>query len=389
MNGKTLSWQLSLLYCLLIAGSRYHYRCLKIARGKVKEDDKYTCPICDWRMKIPRDASRPKLEDLQALVDEIAYLPFQPEEEELFRQIIDNAQTFRDHIVQFCNPLLSTEAEAETQRFYLRKIEGAEVLLAYETNFFRQELHKWCPVAPQAPPFLEVSLSTRKPRPTKLQKMLAEYGVENPDDLPEHAKGKANSLRRKALNAEAAAATTHPGAPLGNAIFPNYQPFSANKPAGLMGYESGDAPSHDQPRQLEDGQLQPGPMDVDNVNGLNPHLLGSGGPQFHVDRPVRTLEERLLDGDVDDIDLHTEDGKSKALEILSRTEKGKHQAEKIWGPDVWGARHDSASDRGASISNMDIDPMMRQDDGNVDQMFKEMTNQEDDDDPKRKEATSS
>ena len=55
---------------------RYHYKCLKIARGKVKEDDKYTCPICDWRMKIPRDAARPKLEDLIALTDEISPLAF-------------------------------------------------------------------------------------------------------------------------------------------------------------------------------------------------------------------------------------------------------------------------------------------------------------------------
>ncbi|TQS33592.1 hypothetical protein Golomagni_06057, partial [Golovinomyces magnicellulatus] len=70
----------------------YHYKCLKIARGKVKEDDKYTCPICDWRMKIPRDASRPKLEDLLSLQDEIATLPFQPEEEEILGRIIDNAQ---------------------------------------------------------------------------------------------------------------------------------------------------------------------------------------------------------------------------------------------------------------------------------------------------------
>jgi hypothetical protein len=147
--------------------ARYHYKCLKIARGKVKEDDKYTCPICDWRMKIPRDASRPKLEELLSLAEEMTTLPFQPEEEEILSKIIENAQNFRNHIARYCNPLLSTEAEAETQRFYLRKIEGAEVLLTHETNFFRQELHKWCPVAPEAPPIQEQSRSTRKPRPTK------------------------------------------------------------------------------------------------------------------------------------------------------------------------------------------------------------------------------
>ena len=60
----------------------YHGKCLKIARGKVKEDDKYTCPVCDHRVKIPRDATRPKLEDLQSWQDELETLPFQAEEEE-------------------------------------------------------------------------------------------------------------------------------------------------------------------------------------------------------------------------------------------------------------------------------------------------------------------
>ncbi|KAI6784870.1 Lysine-specific demethylase lid-like protein [Emericellopsis cladophorae] len=367
----------------------YHYKCLKIARGKVKEDDKYTCPICDWRMKIPRDASRPKLEDLHALVDEIAGLPFQPEEEEILRQIIDNAQHFRDHIARHCNPMLSTEAEVEIQRFYLRKIEGAEVLLSYETNLFRQELHKWCPVAPEAPPILEVSLSTRKPRPTKLQKMLAEYGVDNPDDLPEHAKGKANSLRRKAANAEAAAAAAasqsggsaptgqgqHP--PGGSGFFPHTSHPSVS---GIP------APSNPSTSQAETSIFHPGdPMDIDG--GVHPALLGAGGPHLHVADTPKSLEERLLQGEVDDVELQTEEGKSKALEILSRTDEGRREAERIWGSDVWGTPHRSISDQGRSMTPGDIDPMMKHDDGNVDQMFKEMTNQDDDDDQQKKRDT--
>lgn len=368
---------------------RYHYKCLKIARGKVKEDEKYTCPICDWRMKIPRDASRPKLEDLNALVDEIPSLPFQPEEDEVLRQIIDDAQSFRNHIARYCNPILSTSAEVPAQRFWLRKIEGAEVLLAYETNFFRQELHKWAPVAPEPPPILEVSLSTRKPRPTKLQKMLAEYGVDNPDDLPEHAKGKANSLRRKAANAEAAAAAAQAASgpilpPSSTHGYP-YQPFYPRSSGpGSSGIP---ATSHGQARRStstsEDGRFRADPMDIDS--GLHPGLLGSGGPQLHVSHAAKSLEERLLQGEVDDMELHTEEGKSKALEILSRTDKGRRQAETIWGPDVWGTRHLSISDQGRSMTPADIDPMMKHDEGNVDQMFKEMTNQDDEDDQKGKD----
>lgn len=335
-------------------------------------------------MKIPRDAARPKLEDLMALKEEMTTLPFQPEEEEVLCKIIDSAQNFRNHIARYCNPLLSTEAEAETQRFYLRKIEGAEVLLAYETNFFRQELHKWCPVAPQAPPILEQSLSTRKPRPTKLQKMLAEYGVDNPDDLPDHAKGKANSLRRKAANAEAAAAAAahsssgpimpppaNGSAYVGPTFFP--RPGTAT---------SGGASTHGHPDR-QDPESSPNRLKGDSMslgNGVHPALLGAGGPQLVVDNSAMSLEERLLLGQDDGINLYTEAGKSKALEILSRTDMGRKQAEKIWGSKIWGQR-DSMSNGDQGMTPMD--DLIKADDSNVDQMFMDMTNQDDDDDKKK------
>ena len=182
---------------IVLTSDRYHGKCLKIARGKVKEDDKYTCPICDWRVKIPRDAARPKLEVLQDWQAEIPGLPFQPEEEDTLADIINTAQDFRDFMRPYINPMMTTPEEVTTQRFYLRKIEGAEILLAYETNFFRQELHKWAPVAPEAPPVLEMSLSTRKPRPTKQQKMMAQLGIENPDDLPQHLRTKQHSFTKR------------------------------------------------------------------------------------------------------------------------------------------------------------------------------------------------
>lgn len=181
----------------MLISDRYHGKCLKIARGKVKEDDKYTCPICDWRVKIPRDAARPKLEDLQDWQAEIPGLPFRPEEEHTLADIIESAQDFRDFMRPYTNPMMTTPEEVTTQRFYLRKIEGAEILLAYETNFFRHELHKWAPVAPEAPPILEMSLSTRKPRPTKQQKMMASLGIENPDDLPQHLRTKQHSFTKR------------------------------------------------------------------------------------------------------------------------------------------------------------------------------------------------
>ncbi|KAI9760536.1 MAG: hypothetical protein M4579_001621 [Chaenotheca gracillima] len=178
----------------------YHGKCMKIPRGRIKEDDKYTCPICDWRVKIPRDAARPKLEDLMAWHDEVEQLPFQPDEEEVLFNIIDAALTFRNFIKTCIDSPLTTAEELPTQRFYLRKIEGAEVLLVQETNFFRKEVHRWAPVAPLTPPSLEHSFSTRKPRPTKQQKLMAQFGVDSPDSLPQNLRTKPHSFAKRKLS---------------------------------------------------------------------------------------------------------------------------------------------------------------------------------------------
>ena len=82
-------------------------------------------------------------------------------------------------------------------RFYLRKIEGAEILLSHETNFFRTELHKWMPIAPEPPPVIDSSNSTRKPRPTKQQKLMAQYGVNTPEELPMTLRTKAHTFKKK------------------------------------------------------------------------------------------------------------------------------------------------------------------------------------------------
>ncbi|WYZ38240.1 hypothetical protein EsH8_III_000154 [Colletotrichum jinshuiense] len=359
----------------------YHGKCLKIARGKVKDEDKYTCPVCDWRVKIPRDAARPKLEELITWSEKIPSLPFQPEEEEVLQRIIDSAQDFRNHIAGYCNPLVSTESEADTQRFYLRKIEGAEILLAYETNFFRQELHKWCPVAPNAPPVLEVSKSTRKPRPTKLQKLLAQFGVDDPEDLPENMKAKAASLKRKAQNAEAAAAAAAAAAASsasGATVVPGLQGFgrkSEHSSATPPGTSHGN-------RDRQSISSKDDAMDIDMNPTLHPGIFmsnGASGPQLVVGNSSLSLEERLLRGQEDGLNLHTDAGKSKALEILRRTEVGRKRAVEMFGPDVF------KGDVGM-LNGRDDAPRSQEEERAVNKMFDDLTNQ-DDDDGKRKQET--
>lgn len=99
---------------------------------------------------------------------------------------------------------ISTPDDLPVQRFYLRKIEGAEVLLVEETNFLRKELHRWAPVAPQPPEMISSSKSTRKPRPTKAERMAAMYQCDV-DELPFEMQPR---HVRKAMRQEAAAKGT-------------------------------------------------------------------------------------------------------------------------------------------------------------------------------------
>lgn len=384
---------------------RYHGKCLKIARGKVKEEDKYTCPICDWRVKIPRDAARPRLEDLVEWYDEIPNLPFQPEEEDLLEKIIDNAQQFRNHVAAYCNPVLSTRNEAETQRFYLRKIEGAEILLANETNFFRQELHKWSPVAPEPPPIIEVSKSTRKPRPTKLDKLLLEHGVADVEDLPEAVKSKGLNLKRKRQNAAMAAQAAQQAAagsstggqvtsPGVHSYASYYQRGTSSQPQtpGLSVASSshahpsrgpGSSSSHGHPFARADSSgpiLRPEPMDIDSSNSnIHPSffLNSSVRPQLVGDSGAGSLpEDQLIRGQPDDNNvlkdyIMTEAGHQKALEILSKTKEGRKKAEELFGAGVLGGPASAMAGPSGHEDGVD--------DGDVDQMFADMVNQDDED----------
>lgn len=347
----------------------------------MKDDDKapWTCPICDHRVRIPRDAARPKLEDLMVWFDEIPNLPFQPEEEEVLQKIIDNAQAFRDHIRPYINPVLSSQAEAETQRFYLRKLEGSEVFLVSETNFFRQELYKWCHIAQEPPPLFQESKSTRKPRPTKLQKLMAQHGVEDPDDLPEDVKGKANSLRRKARyyasregGQGSPPANGSPG--LGGLGTPHRDGHSygmGGSPHERSGLETPGLHEGSSVIARPLGESKGDPM---NIDGGLMHPLMPGGPRLLVDDEGLTLEDRLLRGQLDGLNLHSDAVKTKALELFRHTEMGRRQAQEIYGADVW--RRES----GGFSSSVGVgQPAEHHDPREVDKMFVDLTNQEDED----------
>ncbi|WBW71133.1 histone demethylase (H3-trimethyl-K4 specific), Lid2 complex subunit Lid2 [Schizosaccharomyces osmophilus] len=164
----------------------YHAKCLKMSKKKLRQDEKFTCPVCDYRVEIPRLSNRPRLEDLQSLLRDVVLLPFKPKETDILENVVDLGTRFRQELQAFAhNPFSLTMAEVLLARFYLRKMEGAEILLADETNLFRQKLHECVPIAPTPPPVIGESKSTRKPRPTKRQRQIMKQVAEGV--LPESA----------------------------------------------------------------------------------------------------------------------------------------------------------------------------------------------------------
>ncbi|EEB08480.1 Lid2 complex subunit [Schizosaccharomyces japonicus yFS275] len=193
----------------------YHAKCLKISKKKMRPDEKFTCPICDYRVEIPRLSNRPRLEELESLCRDVERLPIQPRETAVLRSVVGTAVRFRNELYALAhNPFGLTMAEVPIARFFLRKMEGAEILLADETNLFRQKLHNCVPIAPNPPPVIGESKSTRKPRPTKRQREIMRQIAEGL--LPPSAMSSRNSHANKRAKTE-----QHP---------PSASPSSVNTP---------------------------------------------------------------------------------------------------------------------------------------------------------------
>jgi histone demethylase JARID1 len=188
-----------------------------------------------------------------------------------------------------------TTEEVPTQLFYLRKIEGAEVLLTYETNYFRQVIHKWSPIAPEAPPILEQSLSTRKPRPTKQQKMMAQLGVDKPEDLPAHLRTKPHNFsKRKSTEAHTGRPPPLQPAPQFRSDTPFGHPRSGstgNPPTGgstasVSGSQPPQAFGYNQPFSLSASEGSPpygaaSSTFLPTVNGIHSPTFSAHSPASH------------------------------------------------------------------------------------------------------------
>ena len=165
---KCKEWYWPPLNVTFLISSRYHLRCLKISKKKFDPQDGWDCPICDWRKQIPRTNTRPTIVELTDWIQNAESLPFRPGEVQLVQRIIAQMEAWRATL----QPTLQADQlpSLDTCRFYLRKIEGAEVFLPVEYNFFRRAMHRLAPVSTTPPPpAAETRVLTKKTRTRKYQ----------------------------------------------------------------------------------------------------------------------------------------------------------------------------------------------------------------------------
>ena len=140
-------------------------KCLKISKKKFDQNEGWECPICDWRKGIARTTSRPTLSDLKEWIAAAETLPFRPEELEITVKNIDLVETWAASV----HPVIDNldALTINKCRFYLRKIEGGEIFLPGEYNFFRRAAHALAPTSATPPPAAAETKVAKKPRMKK------------------------------------------------------------------------------------------------------------------------------------------------------------------------------------------------------------------------------
>lgn len=132
---------------------------------------------------------------------------------------------------------------------------------------------------------------------------------------------------------------------------------SSGRPGSSLRRESLDGPGG--------GALHHGFLSTGGTPGL--------GPQLAAPDSALSLEDRLLRGQDESSILSSETGKDRALNILGRTEEGRRRAEEIFGSDVWDKNRGGVFGRRTSVEQS------QDDDKNVDMMFNDLINGDDDD----------
>lgn len=166
--------------CCNLLLTRYHGKCLKFGRNKGKAySEKFVCPVCDWRVPITREAQRPRVEDLERWLNQAENLPLLPDEVSSLKNIVKKAREFRSALLPLLKGRIFDHTSLPEARFYLRKLEGAEVLLVDELNMLRREIHRLHPIAASPPPPADTpkTLVHRKPQSKQVKHEIEIFSV--------------------------------------------------------------------------------------------------------------------------------------------------------------------------------------------------------------------
>ncbi|CEP24421.1 unnamed protein product [Cyberlindnera jadinii] len=146
----------------------YHCKCLKFGRGKSKEVENYICPICDYHVPVPREFNCPKLEDVEEVVNLGSFGDLNPDQLDVLSDIANDGLKFRSFLHEaftWEDGLIVNETDVAKVRFYLRKLEGASVLLLDEYNQLRQLTWALDPFCDGPPPNIDCSNKTQRRKP--------------------------------------------------------------------------------------------------------------------------------------------------------------------------------------------------------------------------------
>lgn len=125
----------------------YHLTCLKLSRKEAKTYNRYMCPICDGKLLIHRTGKRPKLEDLETVLEDAQTLAFLPTEYDALATIVEQVGAFRKSVQAFCHSKQEfAEEDITLIKDNLRKVEGLDILLQDETEFLRKKVARLAPV---------------------------------------------------------------------------------------------------------------------------------------------------------------------------------------------------------------------------------------------------
>lgn len=138
----------------------YHSKCLKNAGVKTRSQEEFICHICDSHVPTQWKDYKPSLEEIEEVFQQSHWLPLQCPEVVLLQHVIQRSSEVQEklttRVIRDQDPKAS-DISADEARYYLRRLEGLELVIPKMVDYFRQVIYSKDPVGSKPPtPALEV-----------------------------------------------------------------------------------------------------------------------------------------------------------------------------------------------------------------------------------------